>query len=622
MVKHQPLQVYERQLCLSCLTGIYGCRWKRYQRSHDDSSKWECSWFFLLCCSFLLLLVWSYFWLEARNDYNEFNWLLYNRSAVWKDGTVPILATTLTGFTYTAFLMILALCHIALGQQLNLYWIHKIVVLAILLTTITGVVSIDDFWQDEWDIVIISLQFTGPFLHIGALAVVTALGWVIAGQVVRLERSRLQVVMLVIYVSVLVVLYLVPLFISSPCIMDRSKLGPRPAVIGRRGAPMLAPEHTIMSFSKALQQKVTALEADVTISLDGVPFLMRDRTLRRTTNVDKLFPSRQDHDASFFNWTEIRSLNAGLWFLRDDPYWTVQYMSEKDRNRTANQTVCSLAELLRLAARTNRSVIFSLRRPPPQHPRHQLWVSDALKVIQRSSIQPEQFCLTDRTWGEAMQKLWRTWEEARTLTQVMWTPDWYRKKVRAAVPLLKQTSDEKLPVAELKERGISTLTLHYSQARAQDIRQFSGSNVSVNVYPVNEPWLYSLMWCSGVQSVSSDAPHILKKVPNPIWIMSAEEYGLIWITSDLISVALVIGIFIFQKWKMSGMRSYNPEQIMLSAVVRRPSRDVNLMKEKLIFSEINNGVGSTDELSAYTGNGLGVYARDDIMTPVRHATKL
>ncbi|XP_009303864.2 glycerophosphodiester phosphodiesterase domain-containing protein 5 isoform X1 [Danio rerio] len=600
MVKHQPLQVYERQLCLSCLTGIYGCRWKRYQRSHDDSSKWECSWFFLLCCSFLLLLVWSYFWLEARNDYNEFNWLLYNRSAVWKDGTVPILATTLTGFTYTAFLMILALCHIALGQQLNLYWIHKIAVLAVFLTTITGVVSIDDFWQDEWDIVIISLQFTGPFLHIGALAAVTALGWVIASQVVRGERSRLQVVTLAVYALILLVLYVVPLFISSPCIMDRSKLGPRPAVIGRRGAPMLAPEHTLMSFSKALQQKVTALEADVAISLDGVPFLMRDRTLRRTTDVDRLFPARQDTDASFFNWTEIRSLNAGLWFLRDDPYWTVQYMSEKDRKRAGNQTVCSLAELLRVAARANRSVIFSLRRPPPNHPRHQLWVSDALKVIQRSSIQPE---------------------------QVMWTPDWYRKKVRAAVPLLQQTTDEKLPVAELKERGITTLTLHYSQARAQEIRQFSVSNVSVNVYPVNEPWLYSLMWCSGVQSVSSDAPHILRKVPRPIWIMSADEYGLIWITSDLISIAIVVGIFIFQnfhliRWKMSGMRSYNPEQIMLSAVVRRPSRDVNMMKEKLIFSEINNGVGSTDELSAFTGNGLDVYTHDDIMTPARHTAKL
>lgn len=39
MVKHQPLQVYERQLCLSCITGIYGCRWKRYQRSHDNTTK-------------------------------------------------------------------------------------------------------------------------------------------------------------------------------------------------------------------------------------------------------------------------------------------------------------------------------------------------------------------------------------------------------------------------------------------------------------------------------------------------------------------------------------------------------------------------------------------------------
>lgn len=39
MVKHQPLQYYEPQLCLSCLTGIYGCRWKRYQRSHDDTTK-------------------------------------------------------------------------------------------------------------------------------------------------------------------------------------------------------------------------------------------------------------------------------------------------------------------------------------------------------------------------------------------------------------------------------------------------------------------------------------------------------------------------------------------------------------------------------------------------------
>ncbi|XP_066507004.1 glycerophosphodiester phosphodiesterase domain-containing protein 5 [Hoplias malabaricus] len=586
MVKHQPLQVYERQLCLSCLTGIYGCRWKRYQRSHDDSSKWECSWFLILCSSFLLLLVWSYFWWEAHNDYNEFNWLLYNRSGEWSDGTIPILTTTLVGFSYTAFLMILAFCHIALGQQLNLYWIHKIGVLAVLLTTITGVVSIDDLWRDEWDIVLISLQSTGPFLHIGAVAAVTALGWLVAGQVVRGERTRFQFVLLLVYVCVLLALYLAPLAISSPCIMDRADLKPRPAVIGRRGAPMIAPENTIMSFNKALQQKVVAFEADVTVSVDGTPFLMRDQTLRRTTNVAKVFPQRQYDDASLFNWTEIRSLNAGLWFLTDDPYWTVQFLSAKERSRAGNQTVCSLVELLRLASKTNRSVIFNLRRPPQQHPRYQLWIKDALKAVQRSGIQPE---------------------------MVMWTPDWYRKTIRAAVPLLQQTSEEKVSADEQKDRGTrTTLSVHYSQATVQEIRRLSSSNVSLNIFPVNEPWLYSVLWCSGVQSVSSDAPHILRKVPHPIWLMSPDEYCLIWITSDLISAAIVIGIFIFQKWRLSGMRSYNPEQIMLSAVVRRPSRDVNIMKEKLIFSEINNGVSSTDELSIYTEHGYEGYTRDGI----------
>lgn len=51
-------------------------------------------------------------------------------------------------------------------------------------------------------------------------------------------------------------------------------------------------------------------------SLDGVPFLMRDRTLRRTTNVRIVFPERQYEDASLFNWTDLSSLNAGQWFLK------------------------------------------------------------------------------------------------------------------------------------------------------------------------------------------------------------------------------------------------------------------------------------------------------------------
>ncbi|XP_036976473.1 glycerophosphodiester phosphodiesterase domain-containing protein 5 isoform X3 [Acanthopagrus latus] len=514
MVKHQPLQVYEKQVFVSFVTGIYGCRWKRYQRSQDDSSR------------------------------------------------------------------ILALFHISLGQQLNLYWVHKIGVLATLLTTISGVITVDDIWRDEWDILFVSLQATAPFLHIGALATVTAVSWLVAGYVIRRERSNFQIMVLLVYALVLVALYLAPLTFNCPCVMDRHSLKPRPDIIGRRGAPMLAPEHTLVSFNRALQHGASSLEADVTISVDGVPFLVRDRTLRRTTDVSKIFPARQLDDASLFNWTEIRSLNAGQWFLESDPYWTVETLTARERSRIGNQTVCSLTEMLRLASRANVSALLNIRKPLPEHPRSRNWFMDTLWAVQKSGISQKR---------------------VRTVT---WTPDTDRGRVRG----LQQAANEKLSLEEIRQRGITSLTLHYSKASHRDIQEYLANNVSVTVYPVNEPWLYSILWCSGVPSVSSDAPQVLRKVPYPIWLMSQNAYNFIWISSDLLSLIIVIGIFCFQKWRMSGMQNYNPEQIMLSAVSHRTSRDVNIMKEKLILSELDNGLSSTEELSLYPENGYARYS--------------
>ena len=51
-------------------------------------------------------------------------------------------------------------------------------------------------------------------------------------------------------------------------------------------------------------------------SLDGVPFLMHDNTLRRTTNVEEEFPELARRPASMLNWTALQRLNAGRWFLK------------------------------------------------------------------------------------------------------------------------------------------------------------------------------------------------------------------------------------------------------------------------------------------------------------------
>lgn len=50
-------------------------------------------------------------------------------------------------------------------------------------------------------------------------------------------------------------------------------------------------------------------------SSDGVPFLMHDERLGRTTNVASVFPERISAHSSDFSWAELQRLNAGAWFL-------------------------------------------------------------------------------------------------------------------------------------------------------------------------------------------------------------------------------------------------------------------------------------------------------------------
>ena len=69
------------------------------------------------------------------------------------------------------------------------------------------------------------------------------------------------------------------------------------------------------TFQHAADCNACTIPVSLSPSVDGVPFLMHDNTLRRTTDVEKIFPDRQVEDASFFNWTDLRQLSAGQWFL-------------------------------------------------------------------------------------------------------------------------------------------------------------------------------------------------------------------------------------------------------------------------------------------------------------------
>ncbi len=59
---------------------------------------------------------------------------------------------------------------------------------------------------------------------------------------------------------------------------------PTPLLIAHRGASADAPENTITAFALAVEQAADGIELDVQLSADGVPVVMHDKTVERTTD--------------------------------------------------------------------------------------------------------------------------------------------------------------------------------------------------------------------------------------------------------------------------------------------------------------------------------------------------
>ena len=51
-----------------------------------------------------------------------------------------------------------------------------------------------------------------------------------------------------------------------------------------------------------------------------------------------------------------------------------------------------------------------------------------------------------------------------------------------------------------------------------NFRAFEAAGIHANIWLVNSDWLYSLYWCTGISSVTSDFAHTLP-LSSPVWTM-------------------------------------------------------------------------------------------------------
>ncbi len=91
--------------------------------------------------------------------------------------------------------------------------------------------------------------------------------------------------------------------------------------IAHRGARSIAPENTLPAFRLAITRgKADMIELDVHLSKDGIPVVIHDDSLERTTDAADRFPHRKPWRVFDFTAAELMSLDAGTWFVRTDPF--------------------------------------------------------------------------------------------------------------------------------------------------------------------------------------------------------------------------------------------------------------------------------------------------------------
>jgi glycerophosphoryl diester phosphodiesterase len=180
---------------------------------------------------------------------------------------------------------------------------------------------------------------------------------------------------------------------------------PYPRYAAHRGAGTLAPENTLAAMRVGFAHGYRMVEFDVKLSADGVPFLLHDDTLDRTTN------GRGPADA--MSWAELSRLDAGSWhspaFARE-PLPTLAAVAHW---AIASEVACNI-EIKPMPGReaaTGTAVALAARalwRDAPVPPLLSSFAEDALAAAQSAAPELERALLLERVppdWPARLSRL-------------------------------------------------------------------------------------------------------------------------------------------------------------------------------------------------------------------------
>ena len=260
---------------------------------------------------------------------------------------------------------------------------------------------------------------------------------------------------------------------------------PTHAVIGHRGNRAHSPENTIVSMREALALGAHGLEFDVRITSDGVPVLMHDATIDRTTDGHgQIAEMRLD---------DVRRLNAGARFTPDGG------ASFPFRDRDLG--VPLLADVL--DAFPGTPVIVEIKVP------------QASRAVQRVILD---HAATGRCIVGAFRHETLVTFAGGSIARTAST----REVARLCIPALLGRRYIALPFQCIsvpqRHHGIPVPLAAIARAVAQ-------TGVPVCVWTINEPATAERVWSAGVRAVLSDDPGALLALAGAVGRGSARDAG-------------------------------------------------------------------------------------------------
>lgn len=500
--------------CIRLATGIYNCQWK--ETNNPSAKLGENFWWWFLFLVFLISVSWLFCWSVFSNDYFDFEWFVYQQTGIVFGWSVLILTVFIICTFYTTLLFFAGVTLIATNKARHLYTCHKISICIVWLLCSGGYFAIGELWGAEYGTAKLAWQIMGPFIHIVLLICMTASSWLIFREVANIKTRFFKFACIGITFSLMVCICLLPITIHSPCISHEAFSYEKPRLIGHRcGFMEIAPENTMLSFQQAKSHcDVFGVETDVTISWDGVPFLMHDDTLLRTTNVKDIFPNRSESYGDTFLWDELKKLDAGSWFLEDNPFYNVHRLSDDEKSEIRAQKIPTLTDLADKAAENNYSLIFDLRRPHEGHPYRDKYLNLTLQTLLHSKMEQD---------------------------LVLWLPEVNRSHVHIEAPEFHLVSTHG-PIPYLKYYDIRFVNWDYNLIQPQSVESYRASGISVIEYVVSSPWIFSLSWCRGAEFVTTNNCAKLSTIDEPVYTWTPHAYLAIWICCDVIACLIFIAM--------------------------------------------------------------------------------